>query len=54
MYHPYDDRYSCLVPDEFYKWMDDKKRAALKDYDKWAAKKHLVVKDDEDDDEDDS
>jgi len=32
MYHPYDDRFSVLVPEPFYSWYDNKKNMALKDY----------------------
>jgi hypothetical protein len=32
VYNPYDDRFSCLVPEPFYSWYQDKKMAALRDY----------------------
>jgi len=48
--HPYDDRYSCLVPEPFYTWMHDKKKDALRDYHKWKRDKQ-IKKNDEDDKE---
>ena len=33
IHHPFDDKFSCLVPDPFYKWYRDKKKKALREYD---------------------
>ena len=43
MYHPFDDKYSVLVPDTFYKWYDDKKNLALREYNEWKKKKKIKV-----------
>lgn len=32
MYHPYDDKFSVLVPEPFYSWYQTKKNKALKEY----------------------
>lgn len=32
VYHPYDDKFSCLVPQPFYSWYREKKNNALKEY----------------------
>jgi len=32
IHHPYDDKFSCLIPEPFYQWYLDKKRLALKEY----------------------
>ena len=34
IYHPYDDRFSCLVPLPFYDWYREKKLDALREYHK--------------------
>lgn len=34
IYHPYDDRFSCLVPEPFYTWYREKKLDALREYHK--------------------
>jgi hypothetical protein len=42
IYHPWDDRYSCLVPEPFYGMLRQKKLDALKDY--HASKKRKNIK----------
>lgn len=32
MHHPYDDKFSCLIPEPFYSWYLVKKRLALREY----------------------
>ena len=49
VYHPYDDRFSCLVPEPFYSWYEDKKHNALKEYNR--EKKDDTREEDEDIDE---
>jgi len=42
IYHPYDDKYSCLVPQPYYGMLRKKKLDALKEYRR--TKKHLTLK----------
>lgn len=48
--HPYDDRYSCLVPEPFYSWMHQKKIDALKEYHAMKRDKEGKTSVDEEDD----
>ena len=51
--HPFDDRYSCLVPEPFYTWMHDKKKAALREYHAWKKNKKILNEQEQYDDEED-
>jgi len=52
IYHPYDDKLSCLVPEPFYTWYREKKLAALRDYHK-SKKDRRIVKSDVEESSDD-
>ena len=44
VYHPYDDKFSCLVPQPFYDWYHDKKNAALREYNELREKRKKELK----------
>jgi len=52
MYHPYDDRFSVLVPEPFYSWYDEKKNKALKEYHKMRKESDMIQDYNEHDNED--
>lgn len=54
IHNPFNDKFSCLVPEPFYHWYLDKKRKALKDYAESIVKKPAVeeIETEEDDEED--
>jgi hypothetical protein len=51
MHNPYNDKFSCLIPEPFYKWYLDKKRKALKDYAESVIRKPVIFESDKEEGE---
>lgn len=53
IHNPFNDKFSCLVPEPFYHWYLEKKRKALKEY-ALSIVKRPVIEETDDDEEDES